>query len=109
YFDTTGDAQGAGVDVLRRPITVADPYKPEFRLDVGVRDERGTLSGSFALHAWVDGEWQAITYTGGAAITTGAESVIELGIPRLLLGDPTRLNLAAISTNRGRVNTAGDI
>jgi hypothetical protein len=34
YFDTTQDAQGAAIDVDKRPITVAAPYLPEFRLDI---------------------------------------------------------------------------
>ncbi|NJN54664.1 MAG: arabinogalactan endo-1,4-beta-galactosidase [Anaerolineae bacterium] len=41
YLDTTDDAQGATEDVGRRPITVADPHKPEFRLDVQIENRMG--------------------------------------------------------------------
>ena len=38
YFDTTQDGfikyQGADVDVDKRPISVADPHQPEYRLDL---------------------------------------------------------------------------
>lgn len=109
YFDTTFDTQGADVDVLRRPITVADPYKPEFRLDVGIREERGTTNGTYVLYAWNDGEWEVVTFTGSAAIVSDDTSVIEIQIPRALLGNPQTLHVAVVSTNRGRANTAGDI
>jgi hypothetical protein len=109
YFDTTQDARGADVDVGMRPITVADPYKPEFRLDIQAIDRRGTISGTYELHAWDGSEWQTITPTGGAAILNGAPSIIELQIPLSLLGDPDLINLAVVSTGRGRVHTTGDI
>jgi len=109
YFDTTEDESGATVDVQRRPITVASPYLPEYRLDIGVKDERGTVSGTYALNAWQEGEWEEISYTGGAAIDAGLPSTIELQIPLALLGNPDLLNIAIITTNRGRVSTAGDI
>lgn len=109
FFDTTHDAQGADADVARRPITVADPYKPEFRLDITIRDERGTITGSASLNAWGDGEWEPITFTGSMAILAGDSSVIEIQIPRMLLGDPALINIAVLSTDRGRAHTAGDI
>jgi hypothetical protein len=58
YLDTTHDAQGADVDVSRRPITVADPFKPEFRLDLSFREPWGTASDGVTLHAWIGGEWE---------------------------------------------------
>lgn len=109
YFDTSHDSEGADVDPARRPITVADPFRPEFRLDVGIKDERGTITGSYTLHAWTNGEWQDVTFIGGAAIMAGDTSVIEVQIPRVQLGDPSSLNIAVISTGRGRVHTAADI
>ena len=109
YFDTTSDAQGADSDVGRRPITVADPYKPEFRLDISIREERETISGSYVLNAWVANEWEQMTFTGAAAISAGEPSVIELQVSRALLGDPQTLNIAVLSTDRARVHTAADI
>jgi hypothetical protein len=109
YFDTTNDEQGADADVGRRPIIAADPYKPEFRLDIGIREERGTVGGSYTLNAWLDGEWQVVTFTGGAAILPGEPSVIELQIPRSLFGDAQNINVALVSTDRTRLHTAGDI
>jgi hypothetical protein len=109
YIDTTGDAAGADVDVLRRPITVADPYKPEFRLDVAIREDRGTTSPSYSMVGWTGEAWEDLTFTGGAAVTAGATSVIEIQIPLALLGDPQIVNIGVISTNSGRVSTAGDI
>lgn len=109
YFDTTNDDQGATDDVARRPITVAAPYHPEFRLDVTIREERGTVNGSIALHAWTEGDWEAITFTGRASIIADDESTIELVIPRALLNNPEALYLAVISTDSARAHTAADI
>lgn len=117
YVDTTQDDQGADVDVGRRPITAAEPYLPEYRLDITIREERGTITGSYTLNAWQDGEWQAITFTGGAVIVAGlpagtpagAPSVIELQIPRSLFGEAQSVSVAVISTDRTRLHTAGDV
>lgn len=109
YFDTTQDDQGADVDVYRRPISAADPYKPEFRLDINAIDRKGTVSASFSLNTWDGNEWQDATWVGGAAIQSGSPSIIELQIPKTLLGNPGIINLAVVSTGRGRVHTAGDI
>jgi arabinogalactan endo-1,4-beta-galactosidase len=109
YFDTTHDEQGADTDVSRRPITVADPFKPEFRLDVSIREERGTITASVMSHAWIGGDWERITFTGATAVSAGDSSVIELQIPRALLGDPQIVNMAVLSTDRSRAHTAGDI
>jgi arabinogalactan endo-1,4-beta-galactosidase len=109
YFDTTHDDQGADVDVGRRPIVAADPYKPEYRLDISITGERSTTRGSYTLNAWIDHRWTAVTFTGGAAILPGEPSVIELQIPLTLLNHPERLNLAVISTDRGRARSASDI
>ncbi|MBN2304566.1 MAG: glycosyl hydrolase 53 family protein, partial [Anaerolineae bacterium] len=109
YIDTTHDTQGADVDILRRPITVADPFKPEFRLDIGIREEGGISSGGVTLNAWIDGAWDQIAFTGNLAIRAGDTSVIEFQVPRSLLDDPPVINVAVISTDRGRVHTAGDI
>lgn len=109
YFDVTDDEQGANGDVLRRPITVADPYKPEFRLDITVREERGTLTPSYTLNAWIDGMWDQISYTGAVTVAAGEPSVIALQIPLHLLGSPEQVQVAVISSNNGRANTAGDI
>lgn len=109
YFDTTHDENGADVDVLRRPITVADPHKPEYRLDIQIRNERGTNVAGYTLQRWTGEEWEEGTFTGGASITSGEPSTIELQIPRQLLGDPETVYIGIVSTNRGRVSTAGDI
>jgi hypothetical protein len=109
YFDTTHDAQGADIDAGRRPITVPDPFKPEYRLDISVKEERGTVSGGYTLNAWTENEWEQIMFTGGGAILAGETSVIELEIPRALLSNPQTLNIAMISTDRARAHTAGDI
>jgi len=109
YFDTTQDALGADIDVDKRPITVADPYKPEFRLDILAIDRKGTVSGSYAFYSWDGSQWQTLSLTGGAAINNGVPSLIELQIPLSLLGNPEFVNLGVVSTGRGRVHTAGDI
>lgn len=109
YIDTTHDSQGADVDVLRRPITVTAPYKPEFRLDMNIREEKGTTSLRYALNAWLDGTWQGITFTGGGAVRSGETSVIELQIPLAVLGNPQTLHVALISSDSGRAHTAGDV
>jgi hypothetical protein len=45
YFDTAEEGQDAEVDVDKRPITVADSFQPEFRLDISALDRKGTVSG----------------------------------------------------------------
>jgi arabinogalactan endo-1,4-beta-galactosidase len=109
YFDTTQDGQGAGIDVDKRPITVADPYQPEFRLDIRIEDRKGTAGGSYEFYAWNDAEWESLAMPGGAAIQNGSPSVIEIQMPKYLLGNPEFVNLGVVSTGRGRVHTAGDI
>jgi hypothetical protein len=109
YLDTTGDFQGADVDPGRRPIVVADPFKPEFRLDISIRDERGTVGASYVLNAWMQNEWEQVTFTGAVAIVPGEPSVIEIQIPRAILGDPQLINTAILSTDRARAHTAWDI
>ncbi len=111
YFDTTEDGQGAGIDVDKRPITVADPYQPEFRLDIRMVDIKGTASGSYEFHVWDSGsaEWRTVSIPAGAAIHNGTPSVIELQLPKDLLGNPEFVNLGVVTTGRGKVHTAGDI
>ena len=109
YLDTTGDDQGADVDVGRRPITVAAPYAPEYRLDIKITEERGSVRASYTLNVWSDGEWTEIGFTGGAATMTGSESVIEVLLPLASIGNPANVNLALVSTGRGRANSASDI
>lgn len=105
YFDTTGDGQGATADVGRRPITVADPFQPEYRLDVSISAERA----SYEMNVWQGDDWEAVTFTGGASVAGGARSVVEFQLPLSALGDPSMLNIAVISTDRGRARSASDI
>ncbi len=109
YFDTTQDERGAKIDVDKHPITVADPYFPEYRLDITPEDRNGTVSGSYAFYGW-DGEaWITLAMTGGEAIRFGTPTTIELQIPELFLGSPEFINIGVVSIGRGRVHTAGDI
>lgn len=109
YFDTTYDTEGAAIDVNSRPITISDPYKPEYRLDIGIVERQGSVSGKCVLNAWVDGEWQKITFTGGLAIQAGDTSVIEIQIPEALLSHPPLIHAAVLSTDRTLAHTAADI
>ncbi len=109
YFDTTGDGQGADSDVDKHPITVADPYKPEYLLAITPDDRKGTVSGHFDFYYWEGEAWELAFYTGGAALVLGEPTTIELEIPESLLGLPDMLHLAVVSLGRGRVHTAGDI
>ena len=109
YFDTTNDANGANIDVGRRPITVAEPFKPEYHLDIQALDRKGTVSGTYLMNVWDGQEWMTRTITFGLAIKEGEPSVIEIQIPKSELGNPDFVNLAVITTGRGRVHTAGDI
>jgi len=109
YFDTTQNGQGADIDVDRRPISVAEPYLPEYRLDISAVDRKGTVSASLIFNVW-DGEgWETHAMTGGVGIMVEGETVIELAIPKAMLGEPEFVNLAVVSVGRGRVHTAGDI
>lgn len=107
YLDTTRDDQGADADPGRRPITVADPYRPEFRLDISLHGESDVTN--CVLNAWIDQDWEPITFTGATAIDPGEPSVLEIQIPQALLGDPQTINIAIVSSDRGRAHTAGDI
>jgi arabinogalactan endo-1,4-beta-galactosidase len=109
YFDTTHDARGASADAGERPITVVDPFKPEFRLDTKIVEENDTISGRFMFYAWDGAEWQRVTFTGGVAIQSGEPSVIEFQIPRILMGNPAFVNVIAASTDRALIHTAFDV
>ena len=109
YIDTTQDEQGADIDFSKHPITVSDPYKPEYLIEVTSEERKGTISTSLGLYRWDGEEWQGMTMTGGAAIKSGTPTVIELQIPKALLGDPDFINIGVVSVGRGRVHTAGDI
>lgn len=109
YIDTTWDDQGATEDVERRPILAAYPYKPEFRLDIGITVDGGTTRASYTLNAWNGTDWEDVTFTGSAAIVTGQPSVLELQLPFDAIGTPQSLNLALVSTDRGRARGASDI
>lgn len=109
YLDTTNDAQGADQDVARRPITVADPFKPEYRLDVTIHEERNTINGSFQLSGWVANKWEQMTFTGATAIDAGIPSTIEIQFPRSFLGNAQDVNIAVVTTDQARNHTAGDI
>ena len=109
YLDTSEDDQGGAVDVDNRPITVTAPYQPEFRLDLRVMDWKGTAGSSFEFYAWNGGEWENLALPLGTAVQPGTPSVIELALPKALLGNPTFVNVAVVSTGRGRAHTAGDV
>jgi len=109
YFDTTEDGFGADIDVGKRPISVSEPYLPEFRLDVSALDRKGTVNASLQLYAWDGIAWNPVTFTGAAAVHPGLPSVIELQISKGALGDPRFVNLGVVSTGRGRIHTAGDV
>ena len=102
YLDTTSDGQGATEDPARRDITVADPYQPEFRLDISISD----ASASYELHHWLNDEWTDATYTGYASIEN---DTITLIMPDTLLGEPSLLNVAVVSASRGRASDVVDI
>ncbi len=109
YLDSTEDGEGATEDVGKRPILVANPYQPEFRLDVDIADYKGTTSGHFTFYAWQEGTWQEITLTGAAAIQSGTPSIIEIQILKETLHNPDFVNVAVVSVGKGRVHTAVDI
>jgi arabinogalactan endo-1,4-beta-galactosidase len=109
YFDTTENEDGATSDVGRRPINTTFPYLPEYRLDIHALERKGTISPSLQFYAWNGTEWNERTFTGGVAIQSGSPSTIELQIPLAVIGNPQVLNLAIVSTGRGRVHTAGDV
>lgn len=105
YIDTTHDAQGATVDVGKRPITAADPFKPEFRLDVSIRNGQGSVQ----FNAWLDDAWETRTFTGSIAILAGEPSVVEVQFLRSELGQAAQINVAVVSTDRPRAHTAADL
>lgn len=109
YLDTTHDDQGATEDVGRRPITVTDPFKPEFRLDVRISEQKGTVGGGYQFYAWDGTAWQEMTLTGATAIQNGSPSIIEIQVPKAMLGNPQIINLGMVSAGKGRVHTAADI
>ena len=109
YFDTTGDGQGADVDVDKHPVTAAGPYQPEYLLAITPSERKGTVSGHYDFYHWDGAAWETAFYAGGAALILGEPTTIELEIPKSLLGSPDLLHLAVVSLGRGRVHTAGDI
>jgi hypothetical protein len=109
YIDTTQDGQGADVDFSKHPITAADPYQPEYILEIRGDERKGTVSGSLNFYGWDGVEWQELAMIGGAAFNISSPTAIELQIPRSLLGEPEFVNVGVVSVGRGRVHTAGDI
>ena len=109
YLDTTEDNQGGTVDVDNRPITITEPYWAEFRLDLRVMDWKGTAGSSFEFYAWNGTAWENPALPIGAAVKAGSPAVIELALPKALLGNPAFVNVAVVSTGRGRAHTAGDV
>jgi arabinogalactan endo-1,4-beta-galactosidase len=106
YFDVTQDSAGASIDVGNRPITVADPYKPEYRLDITIREEGGQFIAGYLWNVWTGEAWEEGSYTGAALVTS---STMEFQFPTSMIANPPILNIAVISSDRARVHTAGDI
>jgi arabinogalactan endo-1,4-beta-galactosidase len=106
YFDTTENEAGGTVDIGKRPIEVADPYQPEFILEIQVVGERGTTQIQGTWYRWADNAWVESAFTGGMA---AAGSVIELQFPLRVISNPDILNVAVISANRVLTGTASDV
>ncbi len=109
YIDATGDTEGATADVDQRRITIAEPYEPEYRLDITIREESVSCIGGYGFSAWTGSEWEARTFTGAGAIRCGAPSVIEVQIPLALLGSSRLMNMALVSADGGQAGSASDI
>ncbi len=109
YIDTSNDEKGADVDIRNRPITVIGGHKPEFRLDIGIVEENGTLGGEFILNAWNGTEWEEIPFTGATAISNGSTSIVEWQLPKALWQHQTAIWIGVVSVGRGRNHTAADI
>lgn len=108
YLDTTA-GQGADVDVRQRPITVTAEHQPEFRLDIGLVEENGTVGADFVLYRWNGTAWEEVPFTGAIAFSGGSPSVLEWQLPKTLFPDAKTVWLGVVSVGRGRNNTAGDI
>lgn len=109
YLDTTNDSQGADVDVRQRPITITAEHRPEFRLDIGMVEENGTIGTEFILHHWNGTAWEEVPFTGGITFTAGTPSTLAWQLPKTLFPDVKTLWLGVVSVGRGRNNTAGDL
>ena len=109
YFDTTNDENGAQIDVRNRPITVAAPYFPEYRLDISTFTQNGVDTAAYTFNQWIDGDWETATFTGGAAIEGGTPSVIEIQFAATQFDMVDTVNIAVVSTDRTRIHTAADI
>lgn len=108
YLDVT-PGQGADVDVRQRPITVTAEHQPEFRLDIGMVEENGTVGTDFVLYQWDGSAWEEVPFTGAIAFSSGSPSILEWQLPKTLFPDTKTLWLGVVSVGRGRNNTAGDI
>jgi hypothetical protein len=109
YFDTTEDEAGGAVDIGKRPIVIADPYRPEYVLEIRIVEANGTAVADGTLFAWVGGEWKQSAFTGGIAVAGDSPSVIEFQISKATLGNPTFLNVAVVSAGRILTRTASDV
>lgn len=108
YLDVT-PSQGADVDVRQRPITVTAEHQPEFRLDIGMVEENGTVGADFVLYHWNGSAWEELPFTGAMAFSSGSPSILEWQLPKTLFPDTKTVWLGVVSVGRGRNNTAGDI
>lgn len=109
YFDTTEDQAGGALDVGKRPVVVADPYKPEFVLEIRIVEASGTVVAEGTLFSYVNGEWKESAFTGGLAAKVDSQTVIEFQIFRRALGNPEFLNIAVASAGRILNRTLADL
>ncbi|MBK9050570.1 MAG: glycosyl hydrolase 53 family protein [Chloroflexi bacterium] len=109
YLDTTNDSQGADVDVHQRPIIVTAEHRPEFRLDIGMVEENGTVGTAVILYQWDGTTWEEVPFTGAIAFAGGNPSTLEWQLPKALWPDVHTLWIGVVSVGRGRNDTASDI
>ena len=84
YFDTKYDGYGADIGISNRPITIDNPYHPEFLLSIHTTDRKSIVSSSFEFFAWDGSEWSAIKLIGGEAIQNGSLAII-MSIPVVVI------------------------
>ncbi len=109
YIDVSEDANGATLDLAARPIEVADPYKPEYAIEVRVVEGSANSVADAAFFRWDGAAWQETSFTGGLALGIDGSSVFEFSLHLSQLGSPEFVNLAAVSAGRILTRTAADI
>jgi hypothetical protein len=109
YVDTTGDENGATSDAWGRPVTVADPHKPEYGIYTYLDADTYGVEDTQVVH-WTGTEWDwlLVDQLDAVAIGAGTTSIVEWSVSKTKLGSPDQMWVELWSTGGGGTDNAQD-